>query len=287
MRRNGVTPGPFAEIAGARLRYEYTDPDATGTPLVFIHAFSLDRRMWNGAYAVLAGRAPILRYDCRGFGESSLPEGGKPVDYTHGGDLVALLDCLDIDRVDLVGLSMGGQIALELAVDHPERVRSMILAGPWLVDFPYAAEWKGLWSSIAAEGARGDRDAARRIWIERGPFGPALENPDVADDLRTMVNEYSGWHFENIRHNPYRPVSERLNGIAAPTLVVAGERDWPDFHAVADRIAARIPAARKEMISGAGHLVGMESPRRFTEFLAGFPDMPPARGTVPGPSRCE
>jgi pimeloyl-ACP methyl ester carboxylesterase len=82
-------------------------------------------------------------------------------------------------------------------------------------------------------------------------------------------------------------VSERLDGIGAPTLVVAGERDWPDFHAVADRIAARIPGARKEMISGAGHLVGMESPRRFTEFLAGFPDMPSARGTVPGPSRCE
>ena len=279
-----MTPGPFAGIAGARLRYEYTDPGAAGTPLVFIHAFPLDRRMWNGAYAALAGRAPILRYDCRGFGESSLPEEGKPADYSHGGDLAALLDHLAIDRADLVGLSMGSQIALELAVDHPERVRSLILAGPWLVDFSYTADWEGLWTSIAAQGARGDRDAARRIWIERGPFGPALENPDLSDDLRAMVNDYSGWHFENIRHNPYRPVIERLDGITAPALVVAGERDWPDFHAVADRIASRIPGARKEIIGGAGHLVGMESPRRFAEFVAGFLDMTSARGAKPGPS---
>lgn len=283
MPRNAVTPGLFAEIAGARLRYEYTDPGSAGTPLVFIHAFPLDRRMWDGAYAALAGRVPILRYDCRGFGESSLPEEGKPAEYSHGGDLTALLDRLAIERADLVGLSMGSQIALEMAVHHPERVRRLILAGPWLVDFPYTADWKGLWASIAAVGARGDRDAARRIWIERGPFGSALENRALSDDLRAMVNDYSGWHFENVRHNPYRPVSERLDGIAAPALVVAGERDWPDFRAVADRLASRIPGARKEIIRGAGHLVGMESPRRFAQLLAGFLGMSAAHDGKPGP----
>ncbi len=263
-------PGRFAEIGGARLYFERDDAGpGAGPAIVFIHGFALDRRMWDPQFASLSGRRPLLRYDCRGFGASSLPAGASPAGYTHADDLVALLRTLAIDRADLVGLSMGAQIALEVAAARPEIVNRLVLAGAWLVDYPFSEEWRSLWSAIGRAARDEDTEAARAIWLARGPIAPALSRPRAAARIRLMAEDYSGWHFRNPRHDPFRAVSERLHEIRTPARVVVGERDWPDFHGIADRIAGRMRGVEKVVLRGAGHLAPLEAPRRFSGLIAG------------------
>src|SRR5207249_2360372 len=102
----------------------------------------------------------------------------------------------------------------------------------------------------------------------------ATENPAVDAKLRQIVGDYSGWHWLN--HDPERGMNpqtiDRLGEITAPTLVVLGERDLPDFHHVARILIEKVPGARQVTLAGAGHLANMEAPREFNamvlEFLA-------------------
>jgi pimeloyl-ACP methyl ester carboxylesterase len=118
----------FAKINGAKLYYEVT---GRGSPVALIHGFTLDRRMWDDQVAALALRHQVVRYDLRGFGRSSLPSNA----YSHVDDLQTLLNYLGIDRVALLGLSMGGAIALDFACAYPERLRAMLLADSTLRGF--------------------------------------------------------------------------------------------------------------------------------------------------------
>ena len=107
---------------GARLAYEVT---GDGAPVVLVHGFGLDMRMWDPQVEQLAGRFRVVRYDCRGFGASG------PFDpahgYTHAGDLLALLDHLSIGQAVLAGLSFGGRVVMQTALSAPARVRGLAL----------------------------------------------------------------------------------------------------------------------------------------------------------------
>jgi pimeloyl-ACP methyl ester carboxylesterase len=254
----------IAEIEGARIHYESA---GSGPALVLVHGFALDRRVWDGQCGPLAERFSVLRYDCRGFGDSSIPS-EEP--YTHSGDLRALLEFMKIGPAVIVGLSMGGQIALEVAVLHPARVTKLILADPWLADFPFSDDWKRLWAALAEKGRAGDIDGAKRIWREQGPVAPALKMPAIAAQVARMTDDYSGWHFRNIRHFPFVSVTDRLGEIKAPTLVVVGENDRPDFHGIADLLAGRIGGARKTVVPRTGHLSNMEDPTGFNDRVIEF-----------------
>src|SRR5262245_57108437 len=111
----------FADIPGARLHYEVA---GSGEPLVLIHGFTLDMRMWDDQFASLARHFQVVRYDLRGFGKSSMPT-TEP--YTHADDLKALLDCLNIERAHVLGLSMGGSIAINFALNYPAMVDRLVL----------------------------------------------------------------------------------------------------------------------------------------------------------------
>jgi pimeloyl-ACP methyl ester carboxylesterase len=87
-----------------------------------------------------------------------------------------------------------------------------------------------------------------------------------------MMDSWSGWHLEHPEHYPYRSISHRLAEIAAPALVAVGELDLPDFHAIARRIAARVPGAERAVIPGAGHVPSLETPAAFHRALDGFLD---------------
>src|SRR5688572_15664857 len=108
----------FAEVPSGRLFYELA---GDGPPVVLVHAMTLDHRCFEPQMDALARGHRVLRYDCRGYGRSSVPEAAP---YAHGKDLVALLDAVGIAQpVTIVGVSMGGQIGFETALRSPERVR--------------------------------------------------------------------------------------------------------------------------------------------------------------------
>ncbi|HEY7490512.1 MAG TPA: alpha/beta hydrolase [Candidatus Tectomicrobia bacterium] len=110
----------FADVNGTRLYYEVA---GTGHPLVLIHGFSLDTRMWDDQFEVFAQGYQVLRYDLRGFGKSAVP---TDTPYTHPDDLYALMTHLGIEHADIVGLSLGGAVALDFAVTYPRATDVLI-----------------------------------------------------------------------------------------------------------------------------------------------------------------
>jgi pimeloyl-ACP methyl ester carboxylesterase len=259
-RRSG-----FAPIDGTALAYEVA---GAGDPVVLLHGFSLDRRMWDDQVDALARAHCVVRYDLRGFGESAAGDAS----YTHADDLGALLDRLNLTRVALVGLSLGGGAAINFTVLHPERVRALVVVDPSLGGFRWSAEFTAAQASVRNAARTAGVDAARDEWLSFPMFAAAMRNPAVAPRLRAIVHGYSGHHWLNVdRGRPFTPPAiERLAEILAPTLVIVGELDIPDFRAIADTLERSIPGAQKVVLPGAGHMTNMEAPVSFNDVVLDF-----------------
>lgn len=247
-------------INGAQL---YVEQAGAGQPLVLIHGFSLDTRMWDDQLAALAQAHHVIRYDLRGFGRSALPVPG--VRYTHADDLAALLSQLGIARAHVVGLSLGGGIALDFACLHPDRLAALVLIDtaiggyPWTMDVNVHARELGV-------------EAARERWLAHPLFAPAMRQPAVAARLRQMIGDYSGWHWVNRDPDYFPPpkVYTRLEQIAARTLAIVGEWDVPDFQGMAAAIRERVPRAQGATVAGAGHMANMEQPAAVNAAILEF-----------------
>ncbi len=242
----------------ARIAYETS---GQGEPVVLIHGFTLDMSMWDDQMPALRQRFSVLRYDVRGFGRSSVPH--DP--YTHHEDLNALLDALDIPSAHIVGLSMGGGIALRFACVYPERVRSLIVVDGTLPGHAVSNETSTKSHAVYALARNRGLDSAREAWLQSPLFQATNERPEVARRLRDMVTHYSGWHWLN--DDPVAeidpPVAARLQQITAPTLVIVGERDIAEYQAFARRMAEEIPGAQLDVIPNVGHMANTGSARGF------------------------
>jgi 3-oxoadipate enol-lactonase len=246
-----------------------------------VHAAVGDRGLWDAQFDVFAERFRVVRYDLRGFGDSPLP--GGPFSYVA--DLSALLDHLGIERAALVGNSLGGRVALDLALAQPERVSALVLVAGALGGRAPSPELEALDAEEDAllEAGRID-DAVElnlRTWLSDG-LEPALRTR-VAAMARRAFTTLLAAHEREPAPGPVAwldpPAAVRLPDIGAPTLVVVGSEDVADFLAIADRLAAEIPGARQAVVAGAGHLPGLEQPNEFNrvvlEFLATVPGEPP------------
>jgi 3-oxoadipate enol-lactonase len=236
-----------------------------GDPVVFVHGFGLDSGMWDPQWQPFVARHRVIRYDMRGYGRSSLPDGP----YSHVDDLLALLDFLDAGRVHLVGLSLGGRVALRVAAAHIEAVRSLTLADPALDGHVWTADWLQRWRAMTEAARGGDLSAAKTLWREHPLFAPAAAQPHVADSLRVMIDRYSGWHlrYPDPGTAPQLPVTQMLAGISIPSLVMIGELDLPDFQAIARRLGQALPRVELHTIAGSGHMSNMEAPQVFNELV--------------------
>jgi len=230
----------------------------SGEPVVFIHGLGLDSSMWKPQLGALSRICRVIRYDVRGFGDSSVPTGA----YSRSADLYSLLDHLGACPAHVVGLSMGGNIALRFAVDQPLAVKSLVLLDPALEGHAWSSVWAQKMNAIRAAARVGDVEAAKRLWLMHDLFAPARRNADVSASLSGMIERYSGWHWSHVDPAvaPPPPISERLADIACPTLIVLGALDAPDFHAIAQRLSNEIPGATLVTIPDVGHMSSMEAP---------------------------
>lgn len=260
--------GRTAEVNGARLVYEV---EGDGPAVVLVHGVALDRRLWDLQVGPLvAAGLQVIRYDLRGFGGSALPVAGE--EYHHGDDLAALLAHLGVERAAVVGLSMGGWVALETALLHPEAVGRLVLVDAFLRHYEFPYGWNRNVAAVARLARAEGWPAARELWLADPVLAPALEQPEAAARLRAMIGDYSGWVF--LHRDPQRelvpPAVDRLADVSAPTLVVVGDRDLPDFQGIARLAAEGIPGARLAVIAGAGHVPPLEAPGAFNDALLGF-----------------
>ena len=254
-----------AEVNGTRLYYEVAGSES---PLVLIHGFSLDHRMWQDQVTVFAKSYQVIRYDVRGFGRSKLPtdEG-----YSCPDDLKALLDHLGIGHASILGLSMGGEIAIDFALAYPGMVDALVLvdASPGgYQSKEFGASLAQILSRIPEYGIQG----AKKAWMNHELFVPAMAEPGVAERLRQMISDYSGWHLVNRdpERKPAPPAIHRLATISSPTLVIVGQRDISDFQDIADLLAQTIPDAQKVVLPGVGHMSNMEAPDEFNRVVLSF-----------------
>jgi len=252
---------------GARLAYQVT---GDGPAVVLIHGFSLDMRMWAAQAGALAARFRVVRYDCRGFGASGPLD--PAVAYAHVDDLLALLDHLGIEDAALVGLSFGGQLAVEAALAAPARVRRLALLSSVLDGVPWDPEsWAALKTVAGQVDAHGVL-AGRAAWLGHPLFAAGLEQPAVAGQLAAMVASYPGQHW--LGQDPHRRPGPRaidaLEDVTVPALVLSGQRDVPGFREMSAVLAARIPGAGHHVVPGAGHLVNMEQPEIVNGLLTRF-----------------
>jgi len=259
-------PG-FAHVNGTRLYYEAA---GSGHPLVLIHPTGLDRRLWDDHFEALASRYRAIRYDVRGFGRSD-PPSDEP--YRHADDLKALLDDLGVSQAHVMGLCLGGGIAIDLAIHHPQKVTALVVADVRLPGYelqdPEAAQ---AYADVRRVARESGLEAARECWLARAIFAPARGKPDVFARLAEMVADYSGWHWTHddpiTQFSP--PALQRLHEIGAPTLVLVGEHDLPDWKRMCEIVARNVPGARHVVLPDAGHFACMENPAAFSEAVRGF-----------------
>jgi 3-mercaptopyruvate sulfurtransferase SseA/pimeloyl-ACP methyl ester carboxylesterase len=254
-------------LPGARLAYQVT---GEGPAVVLVHGFGLDMRMWDQQAGHLAQRFRVVRYDCRGFGASGPFD--PAIGYTHAADLLALLDHLGIGRAVLAGLSFGGRVVMQAALEAPERVAGLILLDAVLDGVPWDPGSAAALDETARQAQAGGLLAGREAWLAHPLFAAASRQPELASSLAAMVAGYPGQHWTG--HDPHRQTGpdpiDRLEQLATPVLVAAGEQDVPGFREMSAVLARRIPGAEYHVVPGAGHMINMERPAEVNELLTRF-----------------
>jgi 3-oxoadipate enol-lactonase len=258
--------------------------DAGEGPVVaLIHGYGADLRLWNAQVDHLCEAGfRVIRYDVRGHGRSMIAPDGYTFE-NYATDLRDLLDRLNVERptseslnieaAHLVGLSMGGGIALQFALDNPERVLSLTLVDSALPGFTYGDETVGhIQRFMEAVRSDGPRDAIDRVWLEHPFFDGVRRDPKTFAAVRDILVDFQAPDMrDGARPADYRPdIAGRLAKIRAPTLVIVGENDNPDFRLIADILAENIPDARLTVIPDCWHLPPVEKPEEFNELLVDF-----------------
>jgi pimeloyl-ACP methyl ester carboxylesterase len=257
----------FAPVKGTRLYYEVK---GTGPALVLIHGGQLDSRMWDDQFPLIAKQFTVLRYDVRGYGGSFQPDQL----YSDADDLAALLDYLSVPNAHLVGLSLGGRIAVDFALAHPKRASSLTLAGPGLAGYeaPNSEEVDlRMWDLMKAARDEGP-DKVTELWLKDPFMAPAMEQARLVPRLQRLSRENAHCWLRNplLQRSPKPPAAKRLNEIQVPTLLVFGDRDLPQIKATIETLEKGINGSKKVVIKGAGHMVNMEKPEEFNEALLAF-----------------
>lgn len=257
----------FADVNGTRLYFETL---GSGEPLVLIHGNALDTRMWDDQFEAFAETYQVIRYDMRGFGKSALP---TEENYSEAADLKALLQYLELTHAHILGLSLGGAIAIDFALAYPKEIKTLIAVDSGLRGYEWKKGFGEYYAEVLSKGEASGIEAARQHWMSAELFSPAMEHPNVAEHLRKISLDYSGWHWINNQDNILLldplPI-QQLHNIHVPTLIIVGERDLPDFHAVADILQKGISNASKVVMPGVGHMSSIEAPEDFNEIVLSF-----------------
>jgi 3-oxoadipate enol-lactonase len=247
-----------------------------GPAVVFVHAGICDSGMWDHQWQSLASGRRLLRYDMRGYGRSPLP----PEPYSSARDLLDVMDAVGIERAALVAVSLGGRVALEVALVDPARVSGLVVVGSGLPGHDWSPEAREFFTAEDLALERGDLDAAAELNVCFWVVGPRRSPEQVDASVRDRVHEMQKHAFElqlpTWEQAEERPVAadlaDRLAEIEQPTLVLVGADDQPDIHAIADQLVRTLPNVGFESIPNAGHVPNMEQPAQFDRLVGAFLD---------------
>lgn len=261
---SAAVPVSAQTVAGTTSSGLFYEVSGSGEAVVFIHAFSVDRRMWAPQIAEFEGRFRVIRYDLRGHGRSVAPTGP----YTGYDDLRVLLDTLGVARATLVGLSAGAELAINFAIAHPDRVARLVVAAPGLGG--YAVPPLPWATPVFEAAAAGDAERAAKLWAAT-PIMAMRTNLDAAETVTALVMEnWRLWTYRRTEQPLSPPAIDRLAEIACPALIIVGDEDLPHIHDIARLLADRIADATLVTIPGAGHIPNLDTPSDFNDAVTAF-----------------
>jgi len=241
-----------------------------GDPLILIHGLADDHRAWRKVLPDLVLRRRVLLYDLRGHGETSFGHGDGTLAQL-GGDLVSLMNTIGIGSADIAGFSLGGTIAMRVAIDHPARVRRLVLVATSSRVGRAAADWYRERQAMVER-----EDTRLRDTMEKDAADVYAQAPEELEagllirrqstlDPRGFGNACAAMAALNAA-----PLDPQLGHIAAPVLVVASENDRHCPPKAAEIIAAGIEGSRLEVLAGAGHPIPVEKPTELARMINTF-----------------
>ena len=258
---------PKAKVNGVEIAY--TDA-GQGDPILFVHGFPFNKSMWEAQTASLSGQFRCIAVDLRGHGDSEDVSGTYFMD-TLAGDLNGLLDHLNIDKVNLVGFSMGGYVAFAFYRKYGQRVKALILADTRpQPDSPEAKQGReNTAQTVLNDGTDGVAQTLTGRMLAPANFE---ERPALAQAVKALMTStpVNGW-VGDLRGIAERPDSTDTQGqITCPTLILVGDQDALTPPADSSLMAEAISGAKLVEISQAGHLTPIEQPEAFNNALNEF-----------------
>lgn len=265
----------IADLPNAHLRYELQGRG--GDPTVLIHGSWADHRTWDLVVPGLSQSLNVLAYDRRGYGESSGAPRGRAV-ADDAADLASLLESIDEFPAHLVAHSYGGAVAIRLAADRPELVRSLALHEPPFVglladDPPTATEGEFLLAEVRRLQARaraGDREGAVREAMDAFTLEPGAWERVPAALRDSFVRRADRWVEEMDDPDALRPDPKLLDEVGVPALVTYGTQSPGFLRRVAERLASELRLGSVLPIPDAGHIPHVAQPAQYVGFLLTF-----------------
>lgn len=265
-----MTDSGFIAVDGGQL---YFEADGSGHPLVLVHAGVANLRQWDPQVPDFAEHYRVIRYDTRGWGQSET----EHVEFANRADLATVLDHFGERSAFVLGLSRGGSIALDFALDYPERTDALIVAAGGIGGFETAEtpEEEAMWAEVERHEQAHDwawlADFETHFWVD----GPGQPEDRVDPAIRARVHDWilTTYQAEKNEGIPLRlepPANERLAELRVPTLVMVGDLDERTTQLSCRRLADVVPGARFEAFEGAAHMLNLEQPEKFTRLVLDF-----------------
>lgn len=237
----------------------------SGPPIIFLHGWTLDRRMWCDQFSALADRYTLIAIDRRGFGQSSAP----PDRAAELADLEAVVAALGLARFALVGMSQAGSTAIGYALAHPAQVRALVLQGISLAGVPDRAHGMDAipvrhFATLVEQGRLAEM---KREWRDHPLMRTFSEHS--ATLAEAILDDYEGRDLLAGPSGPSASLAD-VTRIVVPTLAITGAADTGWRREIVRAIAKAAPRGQAHMIDGAGHLANMCRPDPFNAALTGF-----------------
>lgn len=237
-----------------------------GPAVLLLHAGIADRTMWDPQWERWRDEFTVVRYDHRGFGESSDPT--RP--YALHSDALEVLDAAGIERAAVAGVSMGGQVAIDLALASPERVWGLVAVAAVPSGWRHSADHLAMFDEIdetwETEGVDPANELELRMWVDGAGRGPldsdARTRRKIARLNRALIERQGAWEAEIEPDELRPPATGRLDELEGPVLVITGVHDQPSVLAGAAELAAAT-GAESATIERTAHLPNLERPDRF------------------------
>lgn len=260
----------YAPVENGQLYYEVA---GEGYPLVLIHAGIANSRMWDAQFEAFTQRYRVIRYDTRGFGQTRTEE----TSYSNRQDLYDLLNHLGVEKAYVLGLSRGGQIAIDFTLEHPEMVAALIPVAAGFSGFDFDTPATELQKFIEMEALEesGDTEKLEQmeldVWVDGFHRSPGTVDKAVLDFVKEMnATNYHRPEPAATARPLDPPAAGRLAEIQVTTLVIVGDIDTSGTLAMAEAMVQGIKGAKKVVFPGVAHMVNLEKPEEFNQTVLDF-----------------